>query len=337
MKKLILVLVCAALAACSPKPADAPGKPATIRFALDWKAQAELGGFYQAVATGEYAKRGLDVQIIQGGPGVNVPQLLAAGSAEMGVGSSSFIALTLAQQNVPVRAVAAIMQKDPQVLMAHPDQPINSLADLKGHPILLSDASLTGFWLWLKAKYGLDDSQVRSYSGSSATFISDARYVQQGYVTSEPFTIEREAHFKPKTFLLADQGYPGYATMILAPDSLISAKPEVVRAFVEATAAGWQSYLNGDASPGDALIIKDNPEKTPALLAEARGALKAYGLVQSGDAAIGGVGAMTDARWAEIFKTVSAQGAYPATLDYHKAYTLQFVTPQAPTQPPKAK
>jgi NitT/TauT family transport system substrate-binding protein len=330
VKKAFVAIVCAVLAGCSPvKRAQPDSKLTTIRFTLDWKAQAELGGFYQAFATGEYAKRGLDVHIIQGGPGVNVPQLLAAGSADMGVGSSSFIALTLAQQDVPVRAVAAIMQKDPQVLIAHPDQGIKTIADMKGHPILLSDASLTGFWLWLKAKYGFTDDQVGAYGGNPATFLSDNRYVQQGYVTTEPFTIERQAHFKPQVFLLADAGYPGYATLILAPDSLIKAKPEAVRAFVEATAAGWDSYLNGDPTAGDALIIKDNPEKTPAILAEARNALKTNGLVQSGDAVKSGIGAMTDARWAEVFQMVSRAGAYPATLDYHKAYTLQFLEPKA--------
>jgi NitT/TauT family transport system substrate-binding protein len=332
VKTLLIAISLMLLAACSPaKQAAGPASTGrtTIRFALDWKAQAELGGFYQAVATGEYAKRGLDVQIIQGGPGVNVPQLLAAGSAEMGVGSSSFIALTLAQQNVPVRAVAAVMQKDPQVLIAHPDAGINAIADMKGHPILLSDASVTGFWLWLKSKYGFTDSQVRAYSGSSATFLSDPRYVQQGYVTSEPFTIEREAHIKPPVFLLADEGYPGYAALILAPDSLIKTKPEAVRAFVESTAAGWNSYLNGDAGPGDRLIIKDNPEKTPAILAEARAALKSYGLVQSGDATAAGIGAMMDARWRSFFETASATGAYPKDLDYHKAYSLDFLGPKA--------
>jgi NitT/TauT family transport system substrate-binding protein len=333
MKKLLAAMLCMLVAACAPaKRDDAAGGATPVKFALDWKAQAELGGFYQAMATGEYARRGLDVSIIQGGPGVNVPQLLATGAVDMGVGSSGFIALTMAKEGVPVRAVAAVMQKDPQVLMAHPGQGIGSLADIKGHPVLISDASVTGFWLWLKAKYGLSDDQIRAYSGNSATFIADPRAIQQGYVSSEPFTIEREARFKPATFLLADAGYPGYATMILAPDSLINGKPDVVRAFVEATAAGWNSYLNGDPTPGDALIMKDNPEKTPARLAEARGAIKAYGLVQSGEAAGGNIGAMTDARWAEFFKAINVNGAYPADLDVKKAYTLQFVTPSEATK-----
>ncbi|PZQ53490.1 MAG: nitrate ABC transporter substrate-binding protein, partial [Phenylobacterium zucineum] len=198
-----LVLAAAALlAACSPQKKDeaapAAGAPVAIRFATDWRAQAEQGGFYQAVATGEYAKRGLDVKIVQGGPGVNVPQLLASGAVEMGMGSNSFIVMNLAQEKAPVKAVAAFMQKDPQVLMAHPGTGVETIADLKGRPILLSDASVTAFWVWLKSKYGFTDDQVRKYTFNSAPFLADKRSAQQGYVTSEPYTIEKEAGLKPK-------------------------------------------------------------------------------------------------------------------------------------------
>jgi len=324
----IVIALAAILAACSPAKQDKPAAPAgrtTIRFATDWRAQAEQGGFYQAVATGEYAKRGLDVQIVQGGPGVNVPQLLAAGAVEMGMGSNSFIVLNLAQEGVPVKAVAAVMQKDPQVLIAHPDQGIESIADLKGHPILLSDASVTAFWVWLKSKYGFTDDQVRKYTFNSAPFLADKRVAQQGYVTSEPYTIEKEAGIKPKVFLLADAGYPGYATMILAPDSLIAKNPAAVKAFVEGTAAGWKSYLDGDPAPGDALIRKDNPEMGQDVLDQARAKLKSYGIVDGGDARTGGIGVMTQARWTEFFQMASGQGVYPKTLDPKSAYTLQFV------------
>ena len=218
---LVVVAALAVLAGCSPAKTNAPASGATtIRLVTDWRAEAEHGGFYQALATGEYAKRGLDVKIIQGGPGVNVPQLLAAGSAELGIGSNSFIALNLAKEGVPLKVVAATMQKDPQVLMAHPDAGVGKIADMKGHPIFLSDASRTAFWVWLKAKYGFTDSQVRSYS-SPATFLADKRSIMQGYVTSEPYVVEKESGLKPAVFLLADEGYPGYAGMILAPDTQI--------------------------------------------------------------------------------------------------------------------
>ena len=324
--------VCLALAvlvsACSPaKQAAAPAGPqlTIIGFATDWRAEAEHGGFYEALANGEYRKRGLDVRIVQGGPGVNVPQLMAAGSVEMGIGSNAFIVMNLAQERVPLKAVAAAFQKDPQVLIAHPDAGVKTLADLKDHPILLSDASITAFWVWLKAKYGFTDDQVRKYTFNNGPFLADKRTAQQGYVTSEPYTIEKEAGLKPVVFLLSDNGYPGYGPMILASDSLISKNPAAVRAFVEASAAGWRDYLNGDPAPADALIRKDNPEMTQDVLDQARAKLKAYGLVDGGDAATGGIGLMTDARWKTFFDMASSQGVYPKTLDPKRAYTLQFL------------
>lgn len=322
-----LVLAAAALlAACSPKEAakaPAADTPVTLRFATDWRAQAEHGGFYQALASGEYAKRGLKVEIVQGGPGVNVPQLLASNAVELGMGSNGFIVMNLAQEGVPVKAVAAFMQKDPQVLIAHPDTGVDKIADLKGRPILLSDASVTAFWVWLKAKYGFTDDQVRKYTFNPAPFLADKRAAQQGYVTSEPYVIEKQAGLKPKVFLLADEGYPGYATMVLATDDLIAKNPAAVKAFVEASAKGWTDYLTGDPSAADALIRKDNPEMTQDVLDQAREKMRSYGIV-SGDQGAP-VGAMTDARWKAFYDVAAAQGVYPKSLDYRRAYTLQFV------------
>ena len=320
-------LMAAAAAACSKTPARPKGLT-RIRFATDWKAQAEHGGFYQALATGEYRRRGLDVQIVPGGPGVNVPQLLAGGAAELGMCSNNFIALQAVAAQAPLTVVAAYFQKDPQVLIAHPDPSLKGLADLKGRPILLADASINAFWVWLKAKYGFTDDQVRKYNYSLAPFLADKRAVVQGYLTSEPYSIQQEGHIEPRVFLLADEGYPSYATMVFAPDSLIAAKPDAVRAFVEASAKGWTDYLNGDAKAANAMILKDNPDMKPDVLDQARAKLKSYGLVDGGDARTLGVGAMTDARWEAFFKVASAQGVFPPTLDWKKAYTLQFVTPK---------
>lgn len=328
MKALRSIVFAAAalLAACSGQNEDAApaaGQPTSIRFATDWRAQAEHGGFYQALASGEYARRGLDVKIVQGGPGVNVPQLIAAGAVEMGMGSNSFIVMNLAQEGAPVKAVAAFMQKDPQVLIAHPDQGIERLADLKGHPILLSDASVSAFWVWLKAKYGFTDDQVRKYGFNPAPFLADKRAAQQGYITSEPYTIQKVAGFQPKVFLLADEGFPGYATMVLARDSLISQNPAAVQAFVEASAKGWRDYLYGDPTAANELIRKDNPEMTQDVLDQAREKLKSYRIVE-GDEGLP-VGAMTDARWTAFAEVAKAQGVYPESLDPKRAYTLQFV------------
>jgi NitT/TauT family transport system substrate-binding protein len=326
LRPALLVLI-GLLAGCSPGKSDkaeAPGRTA-IRFATDWRAEAEHGGFYQALAEGEYAKRGLDVTLIQGGPGVNVPQLLAAGAVDLGDGSNSFIVMNLAQQKVPVKAVAAFMQKDPQVLLAHPDPALRSIADLKGRPILLSDASVTAFWVWLKSKYGFTDDQVRKYTFNSAPFLADKNLAQQGYLTSEPYTIEKESGLKPKVFLLADEGYPGYAAMVLARNDLIAKNPAAVKAFIEASAKGWRDYLYGDPKAADAMIMKDNPEMTEDVLAQARAKMKAYGIVDGGDAKALGIGAMTDARWKSFAASMIRAGVYPPTIDLSKAYTLRFV------------
>jgi NitT/TauT family transport system substrate-binding protein len=331
IKRLIALALAAVLAvdlaSCSPAKSPAPADGLThIKFATDWHAQAEQGGFYQAVATGEYAKRGLDVKIIPGGPAVDVPQLLATNSIDMGIGSNSFIVLNLATAKVPAKAVMASMQSDPQVLIAHPDQGIKGFADMKGHPILLSDASITAFWVWLKAKYGLTDDQVRKYD-SSAPFLANKRAIEEGYLTSEPFTIEKASGMKPAVFLLADQGYPGYAAMVVASNKIIGSNPAAVKAFVDATAAGWKSYLYGDPKPGDALILKDNPEMTQDLLDFARAKMREKQIVLGGDAKTGGIGVMTDKRWNDFITMATGQlpKDYPKTVDYHSVYTLQFL------------
>ncbi len=328
--RLCLALILAgapALAVCACSGARHSGSAdgrTTIRFATDWRAEAEQGGFYEALATGEYARRGLDVRILQGGPAANVPQLLATGAADLGIGSNSFQVMNLAAEHVPVKAVMAAFQKDPQVLIAHPHAGIETLADMKGHPILLADSAITSFWPWLKARFGFIDAQVRKYSFSSAPFLADRRAVQEGYVTSEPYTIQQQTHEPPLVFLLADQGYPGYAAMVLAPDRLIASNPRAVQAFVEASAVGWRRYLEGDPAAADALIRRENPDMSQDVLNQARAKLRRYGIVESGDAVGRGVGAMTDARWRGFFDMATGVGVYPKTLDFHQAYTTAF-------------
>jgi NitT/TauT family transport system substrate-binding protein len=201
------------------------------------------------------------------------------------------------------------------------------MADIKGHPILLADASKTAFWLWLKAKYGFTDDQVRSYDFTNGPFLVDKRIVQEGYVTSEPYTIEKQGHLKPKVFLLADEGYPSYAAMVLVNTKLIASNPAAVRAFVEASAVGWKEYLHGNPAPADAIILKQNAEMTEDVLAQARDKMRSYGIVDGGDAQTLGLGAMTDARWSDFIKVVAAQDPadFPPSLDIKQGYTLSYL------------
>jgi NitT/TauT family transport system substrate-binding protein len=297
-----------------------------ITFVTDWKAQAEHGGFYEAQALGLYKARGLDVQIVEGGPSVNVPQLLAGGAADFGIGSNGFIPLNMLRQGVPVKAVMAVFQKDPQVLITHPRADVKSLADMKGKPIMIADASTVAFWPWLKAKYGFADTQIRKYTFNLAPFLVDPKAIQEGYLTSEPYTIETQGHFKPQVFLLADNGYPGYANMVIVPQKWIAANPKAVQAFVDATREGWKAYLFGNPTAANALIKKDNPDMTDALIAQAIAKMKSYGIVVSGEAATAGIGAMTEARWKTFFDTMASEGLYSKSLPYKNAYDLRFVT-----------
>ena len=319
MKKLLFAL---ALLAGFAVPAQAATK---IRFVTDWKAQAEHGGFYQALAEGLYAKRGLDVTIIQGGPDVNVPQLLAGGAADFGMGSNSFISMNMLRQGVPIKAVMAIFQKDPQVLMSHPRRDINSIADMRGKPILISAASTTAFWPWLKARFGFQDRQIRRYTYNLAPFLRDPNAIQEGYLTSEPFTVQQQAGFRPKVFLLADYGYPGYANMVLVPQARIDSDPATVQAFVNATRDGWLTYLNGNPAKANAMIKKANPEMTDAIIAQSIAKMKQYDLVLARDGRPYGLGSMTDKRWQEFYQTMMAQGIYPKGMDVRNVYDLRFI------------
>ena len=318
MRKIIIALFFLMVVPASAAPRT------HITFVTDWKAQAEHGGFYEALAEGVYAKYGLDVTIREGGPDVNVPQLLAGGAADFGIGSNAFVVMNLVQQKVPLRAVMAIFQKDPQVLISHPRRDLNSLAEMKGKPILISAATMTSFWPWLRAKFGFQDSQIRKYTNNLAPFLVDPNAIQEGYLTSEPYTIEQQAHFAPKVFLLSDYGYPGYANMVLTTQKWLDTNPQAVQAFFNATKDGWYDYLNRDPGPGNRLIRRDNPDMTDAIIAQSIAKMKQYRLVSGGDAPAYGVGAMTDKRWREFYDTMSAQGLYPKGMDYTKAYDLRF-------------
>jgi NitT/TauT family transport system substrate-binding protein len=297
-----------------------------ITFVTDWKAQAEHGGFYEALAEGLYARRGLDVTIRAGGPDVNVPLLLAGGAADFGIGSNAFISLNLVQQKIPLRAIMAIFQKDPQVLMSHPRRDLNSLAEMRGRPIMIADASRTAFWPWLRAKFGFSDSQIRKYTFNLAPFLVDPNAIQEGYLTSEPFTVQQQGHFAPKVFLLADYGYPGYANMVLVSQKWIDTNPRAVQAFYDATRDGWYDYLNRNPAPANALIKRDNPDMTDAVIAQAIDKMKHFSLVTGGqDVTAFGMGAMTEIRWRNFYQTMQSEGLYPKGLDYTKAYDLRFM------------
>ena len=326
IKKLLFIFVFL-LSSCSEEGEDIAREDnlIEIKFATDWKAQAEQGGFYQALASGLYEKNGLKVKIIQGSANVNVPRLIASNSVEFGIGSNSFIPLNMAVNDIPGKAVMAIFQKDPQIIMTHPDSEVSSLEDMKGLPIMISDASIGAFWLWLKSKYGFTDNQVRKKTFSLAPFLSNKSSIQQGYLTSEPFLVEREAGFTPNIFLLADFGYPSYGAMVLASSKVIKNNPEIVKAFVDASIEGWRQYIYEDPSLGNELIMLENSEMKEDILLQAIKKIRNYELVSNENSKGLDIGSMTDAKWESFFKTMSSNGVYDESLSWRQAFTLDFI------------
>ena len=300
----------------------APGaaQPLTkLVFTTNWYAQAEHGGFYQAVAEGIYRKHGLDVEIRMGGPQVNGLQILVARQADLFMGYDIQTVQAVAQ-GLPVVTVAATFQKDPAAIIAHPD--VKSLEDLKGRPIYISPASHTTFWPWLKARYGFTDAQLRPYSFSVQPFLVDTRAAQQGYITSEPYSIEK-AGIKPSVFLLADQGYPPYAETIVVTRGTLAARKDAIQRFIRASAEGWKSYL-ADPARGNALIKRDNPRIEDGLIAYGVARMKEYGLVTGGDAAKLGIMTMTDERWAKTAEFMRSAGLVKPEFPVRNAYTLDL-------------
>ncbi len=291
-----------------------------VVFLTNWYAQAEHGGFYQAQAEGIYRKHGLDVSIRMGGPQVNVYQLLLAGKADFVMGYD-IATLNAVEQGLPLITVAANFQYDPAGLIAHPD--VQRIEDLKTRTLLIGQASETTFWPWLKAKYGFSDRQKRPYAFSVQQFLVDKKVAQQGYITSEPYAIEK-AGIKPRIFHLAQYGYPPYAQTLVTLEKTVKAKPELIRRFIEASALGWKSYLANPA-PGNALIRKDNPQVEDDQLAFSVAKLKEYGVVEGGDAKTSGLFTMTDARWQQTFEFMRDAKLLKPDTDYRKAYTLEFV------------
>ena len=297
----------------------------SVRFGTNWVAEAEHGGFYQALADGTYRKYGLDVTIVPGGPQVNNRILLLVGKLDFFLGANTLEGFDAVAQNVPTIEVAALFQKDPQVLIAHPDQGVDELEDLKKLTLFVSQEGMASYYQWLKADFGFKDSQVKPYTFNPQPFLADKHSAMQGYVTSEPFAIEKEAKFKPKVFLLADHGFDAYSTLIETRRELVEKKPDLVRRFIDASIIGWYNYIYGDNAAANALIKKQNPEMTDDLLAYSVVAMKQYGIVDSGDAATLGIGAMSDARIKDFFNKMVRAGVTKPGLDYRKAYTLQFV------------
>ncbi len=311
-----------ALASVLALPAFAENIPVT--YGTNWVAQAEHGGFYQAVADGTYAECGLDVTIVPGGPQVNNAALLLAGRIDFYMGGTvdGFFGV---QEGLPLVNVAAMFQKDPQILLTHPGAAA-TFADIQKLPtIMISDGGYVGFYQWMMSAYGFTEEQRVPYTFNAAPFIADPQSAMQGYLSSEPAVVEKEGGFTPDVWLLADAGYTSYSTTIQTLADTVANKSEVVQCFVDGSIKGWYNYLYHDNTAANALIMADNPDMTQELIDYAIDKMKAYGIVDSGDTLTLGVGAMTDERMADFYAKMVASGLIPDGLDIKASYTTQFI------------
>jgi NitT/TauT family transport system substrate-binding protein len=296
-----------------------------VSFGTNWVPEGEHGGFFQALADGTYKKYGLDVTIVPGGPNDNNRMLLIAGKLDFFMAANTLMSFDAVANNVPVVTVAAIFQKDPQVFVTHPEANITRLEQLKPLTLFVSKEGISSYFQWLKTEYGFNEAKVKPYTFNSQPFIANPQSAMQGYVTSEPFAIEKAAHFKPGVILLADYGFNSYSTLIETRRDLIGKKPDLVQRFVDASIIGWYNYLYGDNSPGNALIRKLNPEMTNELLAYSVRKMKEHGIVDSGDTLREGIGAMSDERVASFYEKMVRAGVVRPDIDFRNAYTLRFI------------
>jgi NitT/TauT family transport system substrate-binding protein len=322
LPRALTAAVLAVIAALAPARAQTLDK---VSFGTNWVAEAEHGGFFQAVADGTYKNYGLDVTIVPGGPNNNNRMLLTAGKLDFFMSANTLQSFDAVANNVPLVTVAAIFQKDPQVLLTHPEVKVTKLEDLKPLTLLVSKEGMTSYFQWLKSEYGFSESKVKPYTFNSQPFIVNKQSAMQGYVTSEPYAVEKAAGFKPGVILLADHGFNTYSTLIETRREIVDNKPDLVQRFVDASIIGWYNYLYGDNKPANAMIMQLNPDMTDELLAYSVARMKQYGIVDSGDSLKNGIGAMTDERMASFFDKMVRAGVVRSTIDYRQAYTLRFI------------
>ena len=322
-RALALALLLAAVAA----PLRAQDKPDKVVFATNWKAQAAHGGFYQALADGTYRKAGLEVTIAQGGPQVNNRPLLPAGRIDFLMTGNLLHSFDNVRNGLPIVVVAAMFQKDPQALIAHPGQGYERFESLAKAPVaLIAKDGQFSWWQWLKVQHGFRDEQLKPYTYNLGPFLANRAAIQQGYSVAEPIYIENQGRFRPVVHLLADHGFSTYSTLIEARTDTVRKRPDLVRRFVDASITGWYNYLYGDRKAANALMRKDNPELTDDEIERSVALMKQQGIVDSGEALERGIGAMNEARVRDFLDKMVRAGLFkPGEVDVGKVATYDFV------------
>ncbi|RBW43583.1 ABC transporter substrate-binding protein [Psychromonas sp. B3M02] len=310
-----------ALAASMALSTNATADQTPFNFVTNWYAQAEHGGFYQALGADLYKDNGLDVSIKMGGPQVNTVQLLAAGRAQCAL-VDDIGAINAVKKGVPIKIVATSFQFDPTVIITHSN--IEQLSDLKDNTILISSSAYASWWPWAKKQYGFTDAMTRPYTFNIQPFVLDNKIAQQGFLTSEPFAMT-QAGADHKVFMIGQDGFPPYGNSIACRNDAIANNGEQITAFLAATMEGWKQYLT-DPIEGNKLIVKNNPNMSAEQLSYSVKELNSSGIVSGGDAKTKGIGIITDERMGKTWQMGVDNGLFNASeVSLESIYTTQFI------------
>jgi len=311
-------LLGAALWAVALSMAVHAAEPAKVRLATDWYPQPEHGGFYHALVKGYYREAGLDVEILAGGPNAFATQKVATRAAEFGMGSTDDV-LMANERGIPVIAVGATMQHDPQGIMVHEASPVRGFADLSGKTVAVTPG--TTWFPYLVKRYRLEGVQERAHTFSIGAFLKDPGYIQQCFLTSEPF-FARESGARTRVLLISESGYDPYRVFFARRD-LARERPEVVRGFVRASVRGWREYM-ADPTTAHAEISRRNPELTAAKMTYSHEALRDLRFVLGDPAKGEEAGTMSGERWERQWKVLKELGVMKGRSALADAWTPEF-------------
>jgi NitT/TauT family transport system substrate-binding protein len=295
-----------------------------MTFVTSWRAQAEQGGYYNALEKGFFRECGINLVIRQGGPAIDPVQLLVGGAVDFALSSVSEATFHMQAAGFNARAVFAGFQRTPQILLAHPDSGIERFEDMRGRPIMIAGSARNAYWPFLRSRYGFTDSQIRNYTGQMAPFLADRNAIQQGLVTNEPFQAEQALGRPPRVFMISDSGYGTYGSVVIVPQATIDRRPELVQCFVTAAVRGWTDYM-ADPTTGFAAVARENPQNTPEIMRNAFENLRRHNLVETDETRAHSIGTMSDARWQSHYEALVREGIVPASVDWRRAYTLRFL------------
>jgi NitT/TauT family transport system substrate-binding protein len=317
---LAALAIVAALGACGGDDdsgsggASSDGGTEKVTLLMNWFAQAEQGGYWQAQAAQTGKADGLDIEVQQGGPQIQTIPQVAAGKADFGVAQADELLLARAE-GVPVVEVFGGMDKYLQCLMFHPSAGIQDFSDISGHQVAVAPSG--GFWPYIKGHYHLQDVKEINFTGSLAEFKRNEDLVQQCFITSEPYFARQEG-IDFDTLLIAEAGYNPYSQGLFTSERVIKEEPDLVRKVVKAAQEGWRQFLADPAKSRD-LVLKVNKDMEQAPFDFAWKELK------DGDYFGDPIGGMTAERWDTMKKQLEEAGVLEKPVDVNSVWTDEFL------------